>query len=87
MADLGIRSDQIRAALDSYIESFVPADVAAEEIGYVTETADGIAKVEGLPGAMATWAASLIPWGIQSTGWGRSPIWKVAVRWNCRHRA
>lgn len=53
MADLGIRSDQIRAALDSYIESFVPADVAAEEIGYVTETADGIAKVEGLPGAMA----------------------------------
>ena len=53
MAELGIRSDQIRAALDSYIESFVPADVAAEEIGYVTETADGIAKVEGLPGAMA----------------------------------
>ncbi len=53
MADLGIRPEDIRAALDFYIESFAPADVAAEEIGHVTETADGIAKVEGLPGAMA----------------------------------
>lgn len=53
MADLGIRPEEIRAALDSYIESFAPAEVAAEEIGHVTETADGIAKVEGLPGAMA----------------------------------
>lgn len=53
MADLGIDPAQIRAALDSYIESFAPADVAVEEIGHVTETADGIAKVEGLPGAMA----------------------------------
>ncbi len=53
MADLGISADQIRKALDSYIESFAPAEVAAEEIGHVTLTADGIAKVEGLPGAMA----------------------------------
>ncbi len=53
MADLGISPDQIREALDSYIDSFTPVDVAAEEIGHVTETADGIAKVEGLPGAMA----------------------------------
>lgn len=53
MADLGIRPEQIREALDSYIESFAPAEVAVEEIGHVTETADGIAKVEGLPGAMA----------------------------------
>lgn len=53
MADLGIRPEQIRKALDSYIEAFAPAEVAVEEIGHVTETADGIAKVEGLPGAMA----------------------------------
>ncbi len=53
MAQLGIKPDQIRAELDSYIDSFVPTDTAAEEIGYVTETADGIAKVQGLPGAMA----------------------------------
>ncbi len=53
MADLGISPDKIREALDSYIDSFTPVDVAAEEIGHVTETADGIAKVEGLPGAMA----------------------------------
>ena len=46
MADLGISADQIRKALDSYIESFAPAEVAAEEIGHVTLTADGIAKVE-----------------------------------------
>lgn len=53
MTDLGISPEEIRAALDSYIESFTPVDVASEEIGHVTETADGIAKVEGLPGAMA----------------------------------
>lgn len=53
MTDLGISPEEIRAALDSYIESFTPVDVASEEIGRVTETADGIAKVEGLPGAMA----------------------------------
>ena len=53
MTDLGIRPEDIRAALDSYIESFTPVDATAEEVGHVTETADGIAQVEGLPGAMA----------------------------------
>ena len=53
MTDLGIRPEEIRAALDSYIESFTPVDATAEEVGHVTETADGIAQVEGLPGAMA----------------------------------
>lgn len=53
MTDLGISPDEIRAALDSYVESFKPAATAAEEVGHVTETADGIAHVEGLPGAMA----------------------------------
>ncbi|WP_099331642.1 F0F1 ATP synthase subunit alpha [Actinomyces minihominis] len=53
MTDLGIRPEDIRAALDSYIESFTPVDASTEEVGHVTETADGIAQVEGLPGAMA----------------------------------
>ena len=53
MTDLGIRPEDIRAALDSYIESFTPVDATAEQVGHVTEPADGIAQVEGLPGAMA----------------------------------
>lgn len=53
MADLGIRPDEIRAALDSFVQSYQPAKTATEEVGHVTETADGIAHVEGLPGAMA----------------------------------
>ncbi len=54
MANLGISPDEIRKALDAYVESFTPADAAAEEVGHVTLAADGIAKVEGLPGAMAS---------------------------------
>lgn len=53
MADLGISPDDIRAALDKYVQSYSPSANVAEEVGYVTETADGIARVEGLPGAMA----------------------------------
>ncbi len=53
MTDLGIRPEDIRAALDSYVDSYEPASTAAEEVGFVTESADGIARVEGLPGAMA----------------------------------
>ncbi|MSS84739.1 F0F1 ATP synthase subunit alpha [Actinomycetaceae bacterium WB03_NA08] len=53
MADLGISVEDIRAALDDYVESYQPTGAEAEEVGHVTETADGIAHVEGLPGAMA----------------------------------
>lgn len=53
MADLGIRPEEIRAALDSFVESFKPTQVSTEEVGHVIEAADGIAHVEGLPGAMA----------------------------------
>ncbi len=53
MTDLGISPEAIRSALDSYIESFTPVEAAAEEVGHVMEAADGIAQVEGLPGAMA----------------------------------
>ena len=53
MAELTIRPDEIRAALDSFVSSYEPTQAASEEVGHVTLTADGIAQVEGLPGAMA----------------------------------
>ena len=53
MADLSISPEDVRAALDSFVESYEPAQVVTDEVGHVTETADGIARVEGLPGTMA----------------------------------
>ncbi|WP_448073042.1 F0F1 ATP synthase subunit alpha [Georgenia yuyongxinii] len=53
MAELTIRPEEIRAALDSFVSSYEPTQAASEEVGHVTLTADGIAQVEGLPGAMA----------------------------------
>ena len=53
MADLSISPEEVRAALDSFVESYQPAQVATDEVGHVTDTADGIAHVEGLPGTMA----------------------------------
>ncbi len=53
MADLSISPEEVRAALDSFVESYQPAQVVTDEVGHVTETADGIAHVEGLPGTMA----------------------------------
>lgn len=53
MAELSISPEEIKAALDSFVDSYTPTEVATEEVGHVTETADGIARVEGLPGAMA----------------------------------
>ena len=53
MAELTIRPEEIRAALDSFVESYTPTGAVREEVGRVTLAADGIAQVEGLPGAMA----------------------------------
>lgn len=53
MAELTIQPEEIKAALDSFVSSYEPAKAASEEVGHVTATADGIARVEGLPGAMA----------------------------------
>ena len=53
MAELTIQPEDIRAALDSFVNSYEPGEAATEEVGHVTMTADGIARVEGLPGAMA----------------------------------
>ncbi len=53
MAELTIRPEDIRAALDSFVQSYQPTGAVAEEVGRVTLAGDGIAQVEGLPGAMA----------------------------------
>jgi F-type H+-transporting ATPase subunit alpha len=53
MTDLSIRPEAIREALDEFVESYTTAPAAADEVGRVTMTGDGIASVEGLPGVMA----------------------------------
>jgi F-type H+-transporting ATPase subunit alpha len=53
MAELTIRPEEIRAALDAFVQSYDPAAASREEVGRVTEAGDGIARVEGLPGVMA----------------------------------
>ncbi|AEI12963.1 F0F1 ATP synthase subunit alpha [Cellulomonas gilvus] len=53
MAELTIRPEEIRAALDSFVKAYEPTGAVAEEVGRVTLAGDGIAQVEGLPGAMA----------------------------------
>jgi F-type H+-transporting ATPase subunit alpha len=53
MAELTIRPDEIRDALARFVEEYEPTDIAREEVGTVTECGDGIARVEGLPSAMA----------------------------------
>src|SRR3954453_1020652 len=51
MTELTIRPDEIRSAIETYVESYQPGN-AREEVGRVTETRDGIARVEGLHSAM-----------------------------------
>ena len=53
MAELTIRPDEIREALARFVEEYEPSGVAREEVGTVVECGDGIARVEGLPSAMA----------------------------------
>ena len=53
MAELTIRPEEIQAALDGFASSYEPAQAVTEEVGYVTLTADGIARVNGLAGTMA----------------------------------
>src|SRR6266542_418472 len=52
MAELTIDPQEIRDALEKHVESFHP-QVVREEIGHVTESGDGIARVEGLPSTLA----------------------------------
>ncbi|TCC31218.1 F0F1 ATP synthase subunit alpha [Kribbella sindirgiensis] len=52
MAELTIRPEEIRDALDRFVTEYQPADTAAEEVGTVVDAGDGIAHVEGLPSVM-----------------------------------
>ena len=52
MAELTISPDEIRDALNRFVESYEPDAAAREEVGRVTDAGDGIAHVEGLPSAM-----------------------------------
>lgn len=53
MAELTIRPEEIRDALERFVDSYEPDTASREEVGTVSECMDGIAKVEGLPSVMA----------------------------------
>jgi len=53
MAELTIRPEEIRDALARFVQEYEPEGASREEVGIVTECGDGIARVEGLPSAMA----------------------------------
>ena len=52
MTELSIRPEEIRDALDAYVQSYQPGQASREEVGRVIDAGDGIAHVEGLPSAM-----------------------------------
>ena len=62
MAELTISSEEISKALHKHVEGFEPG-VSREEVGRVTETGDGIARVEGLPSTLS----------LAKAGTGRQP--------------
>jgi F-type H+-transporting ATPase subunit alpha len=51
MTELSIRPEEIRDALESIVSSYEPS-ASRDEVGVVTETGDGIARVEGLHSCM-----------------------------------
>jgi F-type H+/Na+-transporting ATPase subunit alpha len=53
MAELTIRPEEIREALDQFVSSYEPETATREEVGTVIDAGDGIAHIEGLPSAMA----------------------------------
>ena len=53
MAELTIRPEEIRDALDRFVSNFSPETASRDEVGTVVTSGDGIARVEGLPSAMA----------------------------------
>jgi F-type H+-transporting ATPase subunit alpha len=52
MAELTIRPEEIRDALDRFVTEYQPEETTREEVGTVVDAGDGIAHVEGLPSAM-----------------------------------
>ena len=53
MAELTLDPAEITAALHKNLDGWSPS-VEAETIGYVMSIGDGVARVSGLPGAMAS---------------------------------
>ena len=53
MADLTINADDVRNALNEFAASYEPDSASRVEVGRVISAGDGIARVEGLPSAMA----------------------------------
>src|SRR5690606_5821566 len=53
MAELTIRPEEIRNALQRFVQSHEPDAAAREEVGTVTSAGDGTARIGGLPSAMA----------------------------------
>ncbi len=53
MTELTIRPEEIRNALARFVDDYQPDAASREEVGTVIEAGDGIARVEGLPSAMA----------------------------------
>ncbi len=53
MAELTISPDEIRDALDDFVQSYQPSAATPTEVGTVITSGDGIARVEGLPSCMA----------------------------------
>jgi F-type H+-transporting ATPase subunit alpha len=53
MAEITISPDEIRNALKDFVAGYKPSGTTSTEVGTVIDAADGIAHVEGLPGAMA----------------------------------
>ena len=75
MAELSISPQDIKSALDQFVDSYEPSQANAQEVGYVTEAADGIAHIEGV--WLTRWVTRLMVWVKSKTWWG-------AARWNCR---
>ena len=53
MTELSIRPEEIRDALQRFVADYKPEAASREEVGTVAEAGDGIARVDGLPSAMA----------------------------------
>ena len=53
MTELSIRPEEIRDALQRFVSDYKPETASREEVGRVSEAGDGIARVTGLPSAMA----------------------------------
>src|SRR5687767_6473205 len=51
-SELGIDPNEISAAIRRHVTDFKPS-LEKEEVGYVREVGDGIARIQGLPGVMA----------------------------------